>query len=55
MSVGGVPVEMVIDSGASANVIDKGLREDLKKKHINCMSRRATRSYMLMDQQLPIQ
>ena len=32
VSVGGIPVEMVIDSGASMNVIHKCLWEDLKKK-----------------------
>jgi hypothetical protein len=32
VSVGGVPLEMVIDSGVSTNVIDKHLWEDLKKK-----------------------
>ena len=41
--VGGVPVEMVIGSGTSANVIDKNLWENLKKKHIKCTSRRNTK------------
>ena len=40
VSVGGVLVEMIIDSGLS-NVIDKCLWENLKKKHIKCTSRRA--------------
>ena len=39
--VGGVPVELIIDSGASTNVIGKCLWENLKKKHIKCTSRRA--------------
>ena len=39
VSVGGVPVEMIIDSGASTNVIDKCLWENLKKKHIKFTSR----------------
>ena len=38
VSVGGVPLEMVIDSGASTNVMDKHLWEDLKKKHIKYTS-----------------
>ena len=43
VSVGGVPLEMVIDSGASKNVIDKCLWENLKKKHIKCTSKRTTK------------
>jgi hypothetical protein len=43
VSVGGIPLEMVIDSGASTNVIDKYLWEDLKKKHIKCTSRKTTK------------
>ena len=41
--VGGVQLEIVIDSGASTNVIDKYLWEDLKKKHIKCTSRKTTK------------
>jgi hypothetical protein len=43
VSVGGVLLEMVIDSGASTNVMDKHLWEDLKKKHIICTSRKTTK------------
>ena len=43
MYVRGVPVGMVIDSGASANVIDKYLWQNLKKKHIKCTSRGSTK------------
>jgi hypothetical protein len=43
VSVGRVQLEMVIDSGASTNVIDKHLWEDLKKKHIKCTSRKTTK------------
>lgn len=38
ISLGGHPVEFVIDSGASANIIDKELWEDLKKKRLKCYS-----------------
>ena len=41
VSVEGVAVESIIDSGASTNVIDKCLWENLKKKHVKCTSRRA--------------
>jgi hypothetical protein len=43
VSVGGIQLEMVIDSGASTNVIDKHLWKDLKKKHIKCTSRKTTK------------
>ena len=33
VSFGGVPVEMIIDSGGSTNVIDKCLWENFKEKH----------------------
>lgn len=38
VSLGGHPVEFVIDSGASANIIDKELWEVLKKKRLKCYS-----------------
>ena len=39
----GIPVEMIIDSGGSANVIIQALWEQLKKQHIKCVSRRSTK------------
>lgn len=38
VSLGGHRVEFVIDSGASANIIDKELWEALKKKRLKCYS-----------------
>ena len=38
--MGGVVVEMLIDSGASTNVIDKNLWSKLKQKKIKCVSRK---------------
>ena len=38
VSVGGVMVEMVIDSGASTNVIDKNLWSKLKQEKVKCLS-----------------
>ena len=43
VNIGGIPVEMIIDSGASANVISQTLRKPLKKQHIKCVSRRSTK------------
>ena len=37
--VGGVPLELLIHSGSSANVVDKETWNTLKKKNINCTSR----------------
>ena len=36
-------MEMIIDSGASANVISQALLEQLKKQPIKCVSRRGTK------------
>ena len=44
VNIGGIPVEMIIDSGLSANVISQSLWEQLKKQHIKCVSRRSTRN-----------
>ena len=41
-NVGGVPLEILIDSGSSANVIDKQTWDVLKSKNINCKSRVVT-------------
>ena len=39
VNIGGIPVEMIIDSGASANVISQASWEQLKKCHIKCVSK----------------
>ena len=44
VNIGAIPVEMIIDSGASANVISQALWEQLKKQHIKCVSRRSTKT-----------
>ena len=36
--VGGISVRVLIDSGASTNVIDKGTWEELKSQKIECKS-----------------
>ena len=39
VSIGGVPnVSMIVDSGASCNVIDRQLWESLKQKKVKCVS-----------------
>ena len=43
VNIGGIPVEMIIDSGPRANVISQALWEQLKKQHIKCVSRRSTK------------
>ena len=41
VTAGGVVIEMLIDSGASTNVIDKSLWSKLKQDKINCVSRKS--------------
>ena len=38
VNVGGIPVNMIIDSGATCNIIDQNLWEHLKSKNIDCES-----------------
>lgn len=40
-TIGGVPLKMLVDSGATTNVIDEGTWEDLKSRSVNCVSRKA--------------
>ena len=37
VSIGGIPVDMLVDSGASTNVIDKNLWTKLKQEKIECV------------------
>ncbi|XP_033641983.1 uncharacterized protein K02A2.6-like [Asterias rubens] len=39
----GIPVDVIIDSGASVNIIDKSLWEELKGKRIQCKSERSNK------------
>ena len=43
VNIGVILVEMSIDSGASANVIGQAKWEQLKKRHIKCVSKRSTK------------
>ena len=38
VDVGGIPVQMIIDSGATCNIIDQNLWEHLKLENIRCES-----------------
>ena len=51
--VGGCAVKMVIDSGASTNVLDKGLWSGLKQQKIACVSKKCDkRLYMCRSKEL---
>ena len=55
VNIGGIPVEMIIDSGASANVISQALWEQLKKQHIKCVSRRSTKKLYVYGAVTPLE
>ncbi|XP_030849310.1 uncharacterized protein K02A2.6-like [Strongylocentrotus purpuratus] len=41
--IGGVPVDIIVDSGTTANIIDRALWEFLKTEKITCSSRRCNK------------
>lgn len=43
VTVGGIPVKTIIDSGTSVNVIDQTPWKALKKQKIQCVSRKNTK------------
>jgi len=43
VNVGGVPMDMIIDSGASASAISQASWEQLKTCHIKCVSQQNTK------------
>ena len=43
VSIGGIPVDMLVDSGASTNVIDKNLWTKLKQEKIECVSKKSNK------------
>ena len=54
-NIGGNPVEVIIDTVASVNVIIQTLWEELKKQHIKCVSRRSPKKVVcLIKVQLPL-
>ena len=43
MKIGGLPVTMIIDSGASCNVIGRNVWEYLKANKVACVSTKASK------------
>ena len=54
VTVGGVVVEMLIDSGASINVIDKHLWSKLKQDKIKCVSRKSDKKLYAYGSKQPL-
>ena len=54
VTVGGVVVEMLIDSGASTNVIDKNLWSKLKQDKIKCVSRKSDKKLYAYGSRQPL-
>ena len=52
--VGGISVRMLIDSGASTNVIDKGTWEELKSQKIECKSRKREKKLYAYGSTVPL-
>ena len=48
VKIGGVQVTMIIDSGASCNVLDRNLWEYLKANKVRCASSKATKNCICM-------
>lgn len=54
VNVGGIGISVIIDSGASVNVIDRQLWEDLKKNKIKCKSRKDVKTIYAYGNQTPL-
>ena len=52
--VGGCVVKMVIDSGASSNIVDKGLWNDLKRQKIFCVSKKCEKKLYAYKRKEPL-
>ena len=52
--LGGISVRMLIDSGASTNVIDKGTWKELKFQKIKCISRKCEKKLYAYGGILPL-
>ncbi|XP_015779025.1 PREDICTED: uncharacterized protein K02A2.6-like [Acropora digitifera] len=55
VQIGGVQVTMIIDSGASCNVLDRNLWEYLKANKVRCASSRATKKLYSYGNKQPLQ
>ena len=54
VTVGGRKIPMLIDSGASANIIDKELWNSLKEKRIRCTSRKSNKKLYAYGSEKPL-
>ena len=54
VTVGGCKLNMIIDSGASTNIIDKETGEWLKKNKVKCESARSSRKLYAYASQTPL-
>ena len=54
VKIGGVQVTMIIDSGASCNVLDRNLWEYLKAIKVRCASSKATKKLYLCGIEQPL-
>jgi len=54
LDVGGVVIEMLIDSGASCNVIDQCTWNMMKKKQVKCESRKSTKEIYAYGSETPL-
>lgn len=52
--VGGTSLQMLVDSGASTNVIDKGTWEELKSQRIECKSRKCEKKLYAYGSSVPL-
>ncbi|XP_068706850.1 uncharacterized protein [Montipora foliosa] len=52
--VGGCVVKMVIDSGASTNIVDKGVWNDLKQQKIVCVSKKGDKKLYVYGSKEPL-
>ena len=55
VTVGGCKLNMIIDSGASANVVDKQTWEWLKKNRVKCKSARSDKKLYTYASQVPLE
>src|SRR6218665_3661232 len=54
LDVGGVVIEMLIDSGASCNVIDQCTWNIMKKKQVKCENRKSTKEIYAYGSETPL-
>ena len=55
MKIGGLPITMIIDSGASCNVISRSVWEYLKANKVACLSTKASKKLYAYGSNQPLQ